>query len=317
MRIKKFELLQKSKEAMLAAVQIYNNPLIHFKSENFITLAIIAWTYLLHTYYANNNIDYRYYNEKHGRKYYKKTNGGAIRHWELEKCLGNEKCPLDKSTIDNLKFLIGVRHEIEHQMTKRIDNSISAKVQACAINYNYYIKQLFGDPFGVDQDLGLAIQFSPIEAEQKSTLYKNDKMANNLRQFISSFEDGLTEDELKNPNYAYRVVFTRVDGKRINGETDEVITFINADSPEAKGLKASYTLIKEKEKKKYRGKEIVQMMKKEGYEWFTIRHNTQIWKDMGDRDEYGIFITPSQWMWYENWLPVVREYCKKHDKLYR
>ena len=52
-------------------------------------------------------------------------------------------------------------------MTKKIDASISAKLQACSINYNFYIKKLFGHVFGVDQELGLAIQFSPIEAEQK------------------------------------------------------------------------------------------------------------------------------------------------------
>ena len=42
------ELLDKSKEAMVSAVQIYNNPLIKFKSEMFITTAIISWTYLMH-----------------------------------------------------------------------------------------------------------------------------------------------------------------------------------------------------------------------------------------------------------------------------
>ena len=56
----KSELLKKSREAMLSAVEIYNNPQITFKAETFITLAIIAWTYLLHAYYRENNIEYRY-----------------------------------------------------------------------------------------------------------------------------------------------------------------------------------------------------------------------------------------------------------------
>lgn len=46
-------LLIKSREAMMAAVQIYNNPLISFKSESFIVLSNIAWTYLLHAYYKS------------------------------------------------------------------------------------------------------------------------------------------------------------------------------------------------------------------------------------------------------------------------
>ena len=56
---KKDELIKKSREAMLAATQIYNNPLITFKSESFITLSVIAWTYLLHAYYQKIGVDYR------------------------------------------------------------------------------------------------------------------------------------------------------------------------------------------------------------------------------------------------------------------
>ncbi|HAT8441665.1 TPA: DUF3644 domain-containing protein, partial [Legionella pneumophila] len=43
----KNELIKKSQEAALAAIQLYNNPLITFKSESFIVLMNIAWTYLL------------------------------------------------------------------------------------------------------------------------------------------------------------------------------------------------------------------------------------------------------------------------------
>ena len=56
--MKKTELLIKSREAMMSAVQLYNNPQITFKSETIITLAIIAWTYLLHAFYANEGIDF-------------------------------------------------------------------------------------------------------------------------------------------------------------------------------------------------------------------------------------------------------------------
>ncbi len=46
----KTELLTKSREAMLSAVGIFNNPSIKFKSETFIVLVIIAWTYLMHAF---------------------------------------------------------------------------------------------------------------------------------------------------------------------------------------------------------------------------------------------------------------------------
>ena len=61
------ELIIKSREAMLSAVQIYNNPNIQFKTESFIVLSNIAWTYLMHAYYRTKDIDYRYYSFKRKR----------------------------------------------------------------------------------------------------------------------------------------------------------------------------------------------------------------------------------------------------------
>ena len=73
----KEELLVKSREAMLSAVQIFNNPNIHFKSENFIILANISWMYLLHAYYRDKKVDYRYFKQNGQRKKYDRTKKGA------------------------------------------------------------------------------------------------------------------------------------------------------------------------------------------------------------------------------------------------
>ena len=86
----KEELLIKSREAMLSAVQIFNNPNIQFKSENFIILANISWMYLLHAYYREQTIDYRYFKQPAQRKKYDKTKNGAFKYWELERCLNDD-----------------------------------------------------------------------------------------------------------------------------------------------------------------------------------------------------------------------------------
>ena len=57
----KAELLKKSQEAALAAIKVFNDPLVQFKSETYIVLMVIAWTYLLHAYYRGKGIDYRYF----------------------------------------------------------------------------------------------------------------------------------------------------------------------------------------------------------------------------------------------------------------
>jgi hypothetical protein len=146
----KTELLQKSHEAALAAVQIFNNPNVTFKSETYAVLMIIAWTYLLHAYFRNNKIEYRYHTINGKKKKFDKTKHGAYKYWELERCLNDSKSPIDKDVANNLRFLIGLRHEIEHQMTTRIDDILSARFQACCLNYNEYIKKLFGSELGID-----------------------------------------------------------------------------------------------------------------------------------------------------------------------
>jgi len=144
------ELLIKSREAMLVAVQSYNNPKTYFRSEVFIVMAIIAWTYLLHAFFKVKSIDYRHRKiEEDGSETVLKTKHGADKHWELEACLACNDCPLDEAIKNNLRFLIEIRHEIEHQMTRRIDGHLSAKLQACALNFNFSIKALFGQQYAL------------------------------------------------------------------------------------------------------------------------------------------------------------------------
>ena len=92
------------------------------------------------------------------------------------------------------------------------------------------------------------------------------------------------------------------------------ITFVRADSPQAQGLNAAYTLIKETEKKKYLSKDVVKLMNEKGYTWFNTGDMTAFWKnELKSREKYGIYITKNQWMWYENWLPVVEKHCQEKE----
>lgn len=141
----KSELITKSKEAALTAIKVFNDPLIKFKSETFIVLMIIAWTYLLHAYYRSIKVEYRYYEDVPKRRNFHRTKKGAYKYWELERCLNDKNSPIDQNTANNLRFLIGLRHEIEHQMTKSLDSYLSGRYQACVLNYNTYLKKLFGN----------------------------------------------------------------------------------------------------------------------------------------------------------------------------
>ena len=312
----KDELVKKSREALLAAVQIYNNPQIQFKAETFITHAIIGWTYLMHAFLRSNNIDYRYCSEKNGRKTYLRTKHGAYRHWDLECCLQDQTCPLDNETKLNLRFLMGLRHEIEHQMTDKIDQYLCAKLQACVLNYDYYIGELFGQAQRISNEAGLVIQFSPISPDQTKQLLNNKQLLPNICNYITEFESELSLDEVRNTRYAYRLIFTPIGARKI-GQADKVVQFIRADSPQAEGKNPQYTLIKETEKPKYLPSEIVRIMKEEGYAWFSISIHTDIWKKYDAKDpkfSYGVKVSKS-WYWYDNWLHEVRKFCESRGRI--
>lgn len=187
--------MAKSREAALSAIRIYNDPQTCFKSESFIVLMVIAWTYLLHAYYRSRGVDYRYYVQCPVRKRYDKTKHGAYKYWELERCLNDSQCPVDRDTANNLRFLIGLRHEIEHQMTKALDSWLSGRYQACAMNYNSYLKKLFGEGHGLDHLLAFSIQFLQLSEEQVCGPQPEPVIPQRIRAYITEFDGGLTQDE--------------------------------------------------------------------------------------------------------------------------
>lgn len=317
----KNELIHKSREAALAAVQIFNNPLITFKSEMFIVNMHIAWTYLLHAYYREKKIEYRYVREEYasGRRRFDITKSGAHKYWGLEDCLNNENSPVEKDAANNLRFLIGLRHEIEHQMTTRIDDALSARFQACCLNFNQYIKKLFGNEYGIDRHLAFSLQFSSLSDSQTKTMesYK-DILPSHVAKFVEGFDGSLSEEEYNSPKYAYRVLFTQKTANR-PGQADKVIEFLDPHSDLAKGINVTYAVTKEAEKTKHVPSKIVTMMQEEGYSGFKLQHHTSLWKQHDAKKTtkgFGIELE-NRWYWYENWLNVVRQHCKSNARRYK
>jgi len=308
----KNELLVKSREAMLCAVQIFNNPNIVFKSESFIMLSNVAWTYLLHSYFIKNGIDYRYYKQGPKTKRYDKTTRGSFKYWELERCLNEDNCPIDAIPKSNLRFLIGLRHEIEHQMTTRLDDFLSARFQACCLNYNHYIKKLFGEENGIDKYLAFSLQFSSITEEHAKQLKEFSELPKNIAAYINAFDDEISDEVFNNPQYSYRVLYVP---KTTNtkGQADKVIEFIKADSPEAQGLNKEYRIIRDREKPKHLPTEILQIMRTKGYNRFGMHQHTLLWKKLDAKNEakgFGVSVA-GFWYWYDNWIKEVEKYCEE------
>lgn len=311
------ELLIKAREAVLVAVQSYNNPKTHFRSEVFIVTAIIAWTYLFHAFFRREDVDYRY-TEKNadGATGVKKTREGADRYWELGHCLKHAKSPLDDDTRRNLDFLIDIRHEIEHRMTSRIDDALSAKLQACCLNFNRVLKILFGPQYGLDGELSFALQFAAIDFDQCKALLPTADLPPTIEAVRARHEDALSDEQYNHPHYAYRVLFVpKVANKK--GQADAVMEFVKPGSEEADALNKAY--IKETEKQKFKWKQIKAMMDKEGFSKFQQHHHAELWKRLNAKDPskgYGVKLADGQWYWYQRWVDEVRRHCEANRDKY-
>jgi hypothetical protein len=314
----KRELLIKSREAALAAISLFNDPLVTFKSETFIVLMVIAWTYLLHAYFRGKRIEYRYFVQGAKRRRFDRTKHGAYKYWELERCLNDDRSPLDPDTARNLRFLIGLRHEIEHQMTKALDNYLSGRYQACALNYNSYRKKLFGAREALDKYMMYSIQFSQLSEEQLTGPVPEASIPPRLRAYVAAFDAGLSHEQYNSPQFSYRLLFKR---KLVNrpGQADRVIEFIDPSSEVAKQIDKEYWVKKEVEKPKFLAKDVAAAVRKAGFPRFRVfAEHLSLWKSENARDPgkgYGVDVQGT-WYWYETWIARCIEVCKNDPEKY-
>ncbi|RCK31466.1 hypothetical protein TH9_16290 [Thalassospira xiamenensis] len=306
------ELLIKAREAMIAAVHIFNSAGLTFRSELFIVTAVISWTYLMHAWFKKEGIDYRY-----------KVNGGAVKktqngedcYWELGKCLRHQRTPLEPAVIKNLEFLIKIRHEIEHRATQQIDNLISAKLQACCLNFNEAIKRLFGARYSLEERLPIALQFVSFSEDQRGLLKKAGNLPQHIQTTMNTFYEGMSEEELANPSFAYRVAFVPKIGKSASN-SDVAVEFVKAESNEAKEI--SRILLQEIDKRRYTAKQIVEAAKESGYPNFNMHHHTVLWKSLNAKQQDRGYGKPGDyagtWVWFDRWLERVKEHCAENQQ---
>lgn len=122
-----------------------------FKTEVFSVLANIAWTYLLHEYYDRKGIAIA---DKDG--------------WSvaLSQLLERADCPLSKGIKQNLISLKEIRDAVEHRLLGRSDHKWLALFQACCLNFDKTVCEMFGSQLTLQKDLAFALQFARLSLDQ-------------------------------------------------------------------------------------------------------------------------------------------------------
>jgi Protein of unknown function (DUF3644) len=186
------ERLIRARKAMIVAVQIFNSAALSFKTEVFSVLANIAWTYLLHEHYSRNGV---------------KTIQNDGRTLLLSQMIERQDCPLSAGARNNLRALKIIRDNVEHQLLGKGDAKWFGLFQACCLNFDRALCELFGERLTLANELAFALQFARMNVEQLATVNRYEIPAH-IEALDARLSECLNEDQLADLEYQFRVVYT-------------------------------------------------------------------------------------------------------------
>lgn len=145
--------LVRSRDAMMAAVELFNNPNMCFRIEMFCVLANIAWTYLFQ------------------EKLEQTKSGSSKRHdgksKSLDEMVRSADCPIsNKAVCENIKKIVDIRDKVEHTLFAGGDEKFGALFQSNCLNFDHYLTEWFGKDLTLSNHLSLALQFVGLQKEQ-------------------------------------------------------------------------------------------------------------------------------------------------------
>lgn len=262
------ERLIRAREAMMLAVQVFNSPALRFKSEVFTMLANVAWTYLLHEHYERKKV---------------KIIGTDGRSLLLSQMIARQDCPLTKGMKDNIRALKILRDDVEHKLLGRADAKWLGLFQACCLNFDKAICELFGSSLTLSHDLSFAIQFTKMNLDQLATLNRYEVPAH-IDAVDARLTEGMTEAQIADLEYQFRVVYTldAVTKSRAHFQ------FVQPDSAEGKDIRN--VLVQHRladHLYPHKPGNVVSLVHQRTSKAFTLHNHTQAWRKFGVRPPQG------------------------------
>ncbi len=263
------ERLIRAREAIVLAVQIFNSPALRFKTEVFAILANVAWTYLLHEFYNRKSIN---------------IIDDAGFSLSLSQMLKRNDNPLSKGVKDNLTSLKTLRDEVEHKLLGRADARWLSLFQACCLNFDKTICDLFGERLTLSHEISFALQFASMEIEQISML-NNYAVPAHIKAIDARLTGSMTDAEINDLEYQFRVIYTldAVTKSRAHFQ------FFRPDSAEGKAI--HNVLVQDRladDLYPHRPKEVVALVQQSSGKKFTSRNHTQAWRQFNVRPRKGV-----------------------------
>lgn len=253
------ERLIRSREAMILAAQVFNSAGLKFKTEVFAVLANISWTYLLHEYYDRKNVP---------------LIGDDDRSLLLSQMINRRDSPLPIGVKNNLVAMKSIRDEVEHLLLGKSDLKWQGLYQACCLNFEKTITELFGEKLSLANELSFALQFSKVDFEQISELSKFEIPAH-IQALDARLQASITEEQLNDLDYQFRVVYTFDAASKSKAH----MQFVNPDSAEGKQI--STVLAKTKiadELYPHKPRVVCNLVEKETGKTLSLNNHANAWR---------------------------------------
>ncbi|MBO9670385.1 MAG: DUF3644 domain-containing protein [Sphingobium sp.] len=261
------ERLFRAREAMMAAVQIFNSPTMLFKIEIFPVLSQIAWTYLLHEYFVRKGVPIL------------DDQGNSLL---LSQILNREDCPLSGDVKKNLIAVKTLRDNVEHKLLSSIGRTYWPLFQANCLNFDQTMRKLFGDSVGLEQTLALSLQFGKMQIDQLADLQKYD-LTPTIAAIDAQISQAVGETGDEGPSYKFKVNYTFE--KAVKGDAHIVFTDNNKESAQISKILTKKVV--GDELWPYKPSAVVQRIRQATGADFTIHHHQLAWKKFGARPRSG------------------------------
>ena len=333
-------LLEKSREAALLAVEVYNKPNTSFRTGGYIVLMHIAWTSLFHAIFEREGEKY-FYREKNERRY--RRIDGEKKAWELKDCIRHYYKTENPPERKNLEFFIKLRNKIEHRFLPQLDIDIFGESQAMLINYENLLVKEFGEKYALKENLVFTLQFSSYYQEEQQAAIKGKiaKEYKNVKQFIERYRHNLSPEIYSDLRYSFRVFLIPKVGNR-KSSSDVAIEFIKYDPNNPKEMEQyGKFIVAIKEKRVindgFKAGEVAEKVYNalksnmpEGWKFNASYHHVKCWKYYGIRpnkgdtnpektnEKYCYYDKPfRQYVYTQEWIDFLIEKLKDREEYKR
>jgi len=242
------ELIEKSRESAILAVDIYNKPATKFRSYGFIVLINIAWISLFHAIFERLRIKY-FYKKNNSNRYIRVD--GQKKAWVLNKCINEYFKDQNSPMRENLRFFIGLRNQIEHRFLPALDLDIFGECQALLLNYERILTQEFGEDYSLGESLAIPLQLLTVDSKWRNKILKEiqSREYEVIKEYIDTFRYSLEEAVWDSSEYNFKIFLVPKLGNK-QRSADIAVEFIPYDKDNLKEMekyKKVAAFIKEKQ----------------------------------------------------------------------